>query len=101
MTKQLFVINQYVKKVLECLWCLFHFSLFYKFDQNIPNQALHNQTKPFLLQANIGNDAKSSKFIRALVTALVESQAASKFVIYLLYNLYLSACGSSLACLHP
>lgn len=29
------------------------------------------------IDANIGNDAKSSKFIRALVTALVESQAAT------------------------
>ncbi|KAG0719879.1 Eukaryotic translation initiation factor 4 gamma 3 [Chionoecetes opilio] len=29
------------------------------------------------IEANIGNDAKSSKFIRALVTALVESQAAT------------------------
>lgn len=29
------------------------------------------------IEANIGNDAKSSKFIRALVTALVESQATT------------------------
>lgn len=29
-------------------------------------------------QANIGKDVKSSKFIRALVTALVESQTMSK-----------------------
>lgn len=32
----------------------------------------------FFFQANIGKDVKSSKFVRALVTALVESQVMSK-----------------------